>query len=233
MVSNRCHEYAFVRQASVNRTSLLNNKQGDKDMAQPRTEEKITQQETRQERVASQSAQNATQRASEVTGRIAHSAADASARAARAGADLAQQNREGIQQVFESAAEMASHLVEVSADQFNRILGFSGDEAEKAAQQSSDKFESVLQSTNAMAAKSNEFSREWLDMSRRLMGENIGRSEALLRCKSPQELFSIQADLAHKNLNLLLQSARRFSEMSARAVDEATRKMSDAARQAA
>jgi phasin family protein len=203
-----------------------------RDMAQPRTEEKISQQEARQERAA-QSAQNATQTVSDVTGRIARTAADVSARAARTGADLAQRNREGMQQIFESAAEMASHFVEVSADQFNRMLGFSGDEVEKAAQQSSDKVESVLQSTNAIASKSREFSREWFDMSRKLMGENISRSEDLLRCKSPQELFSIQADLAHKNLNVLLQSARRFSEMSARAVDEATRKMSDTARQAA
>jgi phasin family protein len=193
-----------------------------KDMAQQRTEEKI-----------SQTAQNATQTASDVTSRIARTAADVSARAARTGADLAQRNREGMQQMFESAAQMASHFVDVSADQFNRMLGFSGEEAEKAAQQSSDKVESVLQSTNAIASKSQEFSREWFDMSRKLMGENISRSEDLLRCKSPQELFCVQADLAHKNLNLLLQSARRFSEMSARTVDEATRKMSDAARQAA
>ncbi len=202
-------------------------------MAQLRTDEKIGQQEARQERAASQSAQHATQTVSDATSRIAHSAADVSARAARAGADLAQRNREGMQQMFESAAQMATHLMEVSADQFNRMLGFSGDEAEKAAQQSSDKVESVLQSTSAIAAKSQEFSREWLDMSRRLMGENISRSETLLRCKSPQEFFSIQADLAHRNLNVLLQSGRRFSEMSARAVDEATRKMNDATRHAA
>ena len=191
-------------------------------MAQPRTEEKI-----------SQSAQNATQTVSDVTSRIARTAADVSAHAARTGADLAQRNRESMQQMFESAAQIASHFVEVSANQFNRMLGFSGEEAEKAAQQSSHKVESVLQSTNAIASKSQEFSREWFDMSRKLMSENISRSEDLLRCKSPQELFSIQADLAHKNLNVLLQSARRFSEMSARAVDEATRKMSDTARQAA
>jgi hypothetical protein len=70
-------------------------------------------------------------------------------------------------------------------------------------------------------------------MSRKLLGENISRSEALLRCKSPQELFSIQTDLAHTNLNVFLQSARRLSEISARAVDEATRKMGDTARHAA
>ncbi len=233
-------KYALVRLTSVHRPSPLNkNEQQIRITQQVRIREIIvmanpcSEERSNQERAASQSAQNTTQTMSDVTARMARTTADASARAARAGVDLAQRNWEGIQQVFESAVEMASHFVEVSADQFNRMLGFSNDEAEKATHQSSDKVESLLQSANAIAAKSGAFSREWLDLSRRLIGENIGRSEALLRCKSPQELFSIQADLAHNNLNVLLQSARRFSDMSARVVDEATRKMNDVTRQAA
>ena len=89
----------------------------------------------------------------------------------------------------------------------------------------------VLESTNAIASASEEFSRQWLETVRKTFDETISRSEALVRCRTPHEFFGMQADLARENLNTILQGSRRLAEISARAAQDATNKMSERIRQ--
>ncbi len=84
-----------------------------------------------------------------------------------------------------------------------------------------------------MAAASQDFSRQWTDTVRKVLEAGISRSESLARCRTPQELFGAQAELARESFNAILDGSRRASEISARAAQEANSKMSDRIREAA
>jgi phasin family protein len=91
----------------------------------------------------------------------------------------------------------------------------------------------VLESTNAIASASEEFSREWMDTTRKVFEQTISRSENLAQCRTPQDFFAAQVELARESFSTLLHGTRRLSEISARTAQEATNKMSDRIRQAA
>ena len=200
-------------------------------MAAPRAEEKVS--EIHREKPTGQSAQENGRTISDATSRIARSAADVSERTSRIGMEAVKRSSEAAQQVWEASAETAARLTERSANQFGRVLGFSGEDAQKAVQDSSQHFDALMQSTGVVASASQDISREWFDMTRRMVEGTIDRSEAITRCRTPQDLFAMQIELASESLKTFLQGSRRISELSARAAQDAITKMSETARQSA
>ena len=57
---------------------------------------------------------------------------------------------------------------------------------------------------------------------------NLERMNALIGCRSVDECVTVQTELARDNLAEFLQSARRMSEISAQAIAEAVRRISQA-----
>lgn len=182
--------------------------------------------EGKEEKRSSQSAQEATRR-------VAQSAADVSGRATVLGFEAVKRSNENAQHLWEASTKMATQFSQQATDQFGRLLGLSGDDAQNILQDSSKNLGAVIESTTAIASASEEFSREWIETTRKLFEQTMNRSESLVRCRTPQDFFATQIDLARENLNTVLHGTRRLSEISARAAQEATNKMSDRIRQAA
>ena len=78
-----------------------------------------------------------------------------------------------------------------------------------------------------------ESSTQWLETVRKIMEGTVSRSETLVGCRNPQELFALQVEIARESLNTILHGTRRLSEISARAAQDATAKLSDRIRQVA
>ena len=173
------------------------------------------------------------QQVEQSTKRAAQTAAEVGGRVAAMGVEVVKRSNENAEHLWEASTQMATQLTHQAADQFGRVFGLSGDDAQTAMADTSRNLSAVLESTSAIASASEEFSRQWLETVRKTFDETISRSEALVRCRTPHEFFGMQADLARENLNTILQGSRRLAEISARAAQEATSKMSDRIRQVA
>jgi phasin family protein len=179
------------------------------------------------EKDMNQVSHEATRKIAEETSQAARKAADVGASATRAGADVVQRNTETIQQAWQSGTEMATQFTERSMEQFARAFGISGESAQHATQQSSRNLESIVQSGTILASGMQNISREWVDFARKRMQENLNRADALVNCRTPQELLAAQSDLIRDNLEDFVQSTRRIAEISMHMADEAVRKMTD------
>jgi hypothetical protein len=185
-------------------------------MANPRADEKIT-----------QASQEAAQKVADATVRTARVTADVGERTARAGAEVLQRNAETVQQAWQSGSDIASRLTEKSADQMARAFGISGEEAQQAAQVSTRNIAAIVQSSTVLAEGVQSISREWLDFTRQRMESNISRLDALMRCRTPQELAVVQSEVVRESLEGFLQSTRRIAELSVQMADTAVRKMTE------
>ncbi len=187
-------------------------------------EEKRSSQSAQQ---AEQTTRQAAQQAGQTAKQAAQTAADVSGRATATGIEIVKRSNESAQQLWEASTEMFTQLTHRATDQFGRAFGLSGDDAQNVLADTSKNVGAVLASTNAIASASQEFSRQWMETTRKIFETTISRSETLARCRTPQEFFGMQAELARDNLNTVLHGTRRLSEISARAAQEATNKMSD------
>jgi phasin family protein len=185
--------------------------------------------EHKDDKRSSQSAQQAEQ----TSKRVADTAADVSGRAAAVSFEIVKRSNESAQQIWEASTQMVTELTHQATDKFGRAFGLSGEDAPDVVADTSKNLGAVLESTKAIAAASEEFSRQWIETTRKLFETAISRSEKLARCRTPHEFFGIQAELARDNLDTALHGTRRLSEISARAAQEATNKMSDRIRQVA
>jgi phasin family protein len=200
-------------------------------MANPRHEKEATRHE--KETVG----QTVTRKMADETSSAVRTMADLGERAARAGSDVIQQNAEAAQQAWQSASEVATRLTERSTEQFAFAFGIMGGEAQqKAAQRSSRNLEAIVQSSAILASGAQSISHEWFDFARNRTEQNFGRLDAMMHCRTPQEITAVQIEVVRENLEDLLQSTRRIAEVSMQTVDEAVRKMTEsveAARRAA
>ena len=179
------------------------------------------------EKSARQTAQEAHDRVSDEMKRTAQTAAEVSERAARASAELVQRNTQIVQQAWEMSSKMAAQLTQQSVDQLARTFGISGEEAQKTAQQSALNLEVIIGSSAALAEGMQNMSQEWLKFAQSRMEQNFDRFNALVRCRTPQDLTAVQSEMIQTDFQRLLQSARRTAEISARTADNATRKLAE------
>ena len=105
-------------------------------MANPRPEDKSTQDmEDAARRAGERAAEQTTrigQAAADQTARIGQAAAEAGEEVARAGADMLKQNVETLQNAWRSGLEAATSVMGRSSEQFGRTLGLSGEGVNKA-----------------------------------------------------------------------------------------------------
>ena len=174
---------------------------------------------------AREGARQAAEDAARTARTVTNEAAEAGQHAARAGADIAQSQAETVQQIVQSGLSLATQAAERSVDQFAEVFGFSGERAEEAARQSSRNIEAIAECSTVLAQGLQDISRQWLDWAQDRVQQQIEGATALLRCRSPQDLFAVQSDLLRGNLELFLDSSRRIAERSVQLTEEAARKV--------
>ena len=159
-------------------------------------------------------------------------AAGAREHAARASIEIVHGSAEMLQQYWLLGSKLATKL----ADQFSRTVGTSSDGSRDAAQKSTANMEAIAGSTAVVAEGIQNMSREWMEFMQTRMQHNLERLNALANCRTAQEFAAVQSELIKDNLEGILQSARRTSEISTRMADDAMKNMAkrvDQARSAA
>jgi len=143
--------------------------------------------------------------------------------ALRAGADAARRNGEVAQDAMKAGLNTATQGFQQVTDQFKRTLGFAEPQAEELARRSSHNLEAVTQSTAVLAQGAQEISREWFGLVQEQLKRNMEGLNALTRCRSIQDVVTVQSDLARANLQQAIDTSRRIAELSVQLTGKAAR----------
>ncbi len=167
-----------------------------------------------------------TRRAFDHTAQTSRTMADAAERTARAGADAVRRNADSFADHWQSSSDAANRIMEKSMNHVSKLFGLS-DNAAQTVQQSASNMQSVIDSTSLLAGGMQGISEEWMRFAQDRVENNLERFDEMIGCRSIQDCFALQAQLARDNFEALLQSARRTSELSTKMADQAARKMTD------
>jgi phasin family protein len=154
---------------------------------------------------------------------------DAAETTARAGSEAFRRNAESISTTWRESSQAATRIAERSMDQFSKLFGLTGDGARETMQQSAGNVQALIDSSTVVVSGLQNASGEWVRFLQNRIEENLDHFEELLGCRTPQECMALQTRVVRDNLEALLQSARRTSELSTKLADEAVRRMSDSA----
>jgi hypothetical protein len=194
-------------------------------MANPRQEEKSTQ-------GIEDAARRATERTAEQTSRIGQSvaeqttrvgqvAAEAGQEVARASANLFQQNAETLQNAWRFGLDMATTVMGRSTEQFGRTLGLSGEGAQQATERSARNAQTIVYASTAAANVMGGMSREYFQLVRHQVEQNMDRMNELWNCRTPQDVAAVQSDMLREAVGSVLESSHRIADMSLKLADDA------------
>ena len=194
-------------------------------MADPRQEDKSTQNMEDKARRTAEQTSRIGQAAAEQTTRIGQAAAEAGDEVARAGAHLLQQNAETLQNAWRSGLDMATAVMGRSTDELRRTLDFSGNEAQQATERSARNTETILYTSTAATRLMSGMSQEYFEFVRHQLEKSMDRMNELWRCRTPQDIAAVQSDLVRETVGSVLESSRRVADMSLKVADDATKHM--------
>jgi len=180
-----------------------------------------------------ESADQAERKIAEEANRATRNIADFSEHAARTNVDMIQGGMETARHLWQSTAELTSSIASRATDQFGRALGLAGGETEATAQQSSRNLTAIMQSSHSLNDGFRKVSDEWFKFARTRVERTFEHVEKALRSRSPQELVAVQTEALRDHLEGFVQSTQRIAQVSQHTADEASRKLSEAARRAA
>ncbi|MGY4500702.1 hypothetical protein ACVWYH_004633 [Bradyrhizobium sp. GM24.11] len=183
-------------------------------MANPRQEEKSTQN-------PEDTIRRAAERTAEQTRRVGLATAEAGEEVAQASSHLLRQNAEMLQNGWRFGADMVTAMMGRSTDQLGRTFGLTGNEAQRAAERSVRNAEAIMYSMTAVAKGMNGASREYFDFVRQQIERNMDRTNELLRCRTPHDLAAVQTDLMRDTISSALDTSRRMADLSLKVADDA------------
>ena len=169
-----------------------------------------------------------TRKTTEQMEQTAQAMADAGRQAATATSDAMRGNTERASHAWRSGSATASRIAERSMEQFSRLLGLAGGQTQHTVQRSFRNLQAIAESSANIADGFRNASAEWMAFGQNSIEHNFDRMNALIGCRSIDECVAMQTEFMRHNLEGLLQSARRTSEISAQAAEEAARRMNPA-----
>jgi hypothetical protein len=153
---------------------------------------------------------------------------DAGRRASSATADAMRQNTERTNEFWRSGTAIGGGIAEHSLEQFSRVLGLARGHAQRTLQRCFHNVQAITESSAHISDGLRDASAEWKAFAQNSIEHNLDRVNALLECRSIDQCVAVQTELTRDNLEAFLQSARRMSEIYARAAEEAARRVSQA-----
>jgi hypothetical protein len=158
---------------------------------------------------------------------------DAGEQTARAGADIARRGAETARDSLQSGLDTTTETFQRISNQFTRALGLSGQNSEALTRQASENLGALAETSTVLARGIQEVSREWLSLSQHGFQKNIEELTQLVRCRSIPDFIAAQSDLMRKNWHYMIDVSRQIAERSIEIANEATKKISSEAKQAA
>src|ERR1700745_4150668 len=181
------------------------------------------------ERNSSDSVHETTRRTADQASQTSRTMSDTAERTARVGTEAFRRNAETMSSTWRNSSEAATRIAERSVDQFSKLFGLTGDTARETMQQSAGNVQALIESSTFVVDGLQNFSGEWVRFLQSRIEENLEHFEELLGCRTPQECMALQTRLVRDNIEALLHSARRTSEISTKLADNAVKRISDTA----
>ncbi len=179
------------------------------------------------ERDTTEAADQATRRTTEQVAQVSRTAAVASERATRISSETTSHNVEMLSQTWQTGSETASRVVRRSVDQFSKMLGVNGETARRALQQSSSNLQVVMETSSIVADGLANVSGEWMHFTQNWVEKNLDNFDHLQGCRTLEDCMTLQTQMARDNLEAVLHSTRRSSELAMKMADEAIRRMGE------
>jgi Phasin protein len=82
----------------------------------------------------------------------------------------------------------------------------------------------MAQSGTVLSETAKHLVEEWADIGRARIERGLGRIEAFLQCRAPQDFAALQGEVLRDNIETVLSYARKAMEYSTRLADEAGRR---------
>jgi phasin family protein len=179
------------------------------------------------ERDSNESMHETTRRAVDQASHTSRTMSDAAERTARVGTEAFRRNTETLSSTWRNSSEAATRIAERSVDQFSKLFGLTGDTARETMQQSAGNVQALIESSTFLVDGMQNASGEWLRFVQNRIEENLEHFEDLLGCRTPQECMALQTRMVRDNIEALLHTARRASEVSTKLADDAVKRISD------
>jgi len=153
---------------------------------------------------------------------------DAGRQATTAASEVMRRNAQRGSDAWRSGSAIGGRIAERSMEQFSRLLGLAGGDTQHTVQRSFRNLQAIAESSANIADGFRNVSAEWMAFAQNSIEDNFDRMNALIGCRSIDECVAMQTELMRHNLEGLLQSARRTSEITAQAAEEAAQRISQA-----
>ena len=177
--------------------------------------------------------------ARDATGEVARTVRDA----AEASQQASRRSEEAVRQTAERASETASRIASDAADasqqvakrsaeQFDQMVSRQFEASQEATRHVQQNLDVLMQVGGVLADGFQSIVRELADYAQSAARRNVDGVNSLLRARTLQDLASAQSDLLVSEIQILLDSSVRISEVTAGLARDAAQDISDRTRQA-
>jgi len=101
----------------------------------------------------------------------------------------------------------------------------SGEGAEQATERSTRNVQTMFYASTAAANVMGGMSREYFQLVRRQVEQNMDRMNQLWACRTPQDVAAVQSDMLRETVGTVLESSHRIADMSLKLADDAGRQI--------
>jgi hypothetical protein len=168
--------------------------------------------------------------------RTVHDAAEASQQASRRSEEAVRQTAEraskNASRIASDAADASQHMAKRSAEQFDQMVSRQFEASQEATRHVQQNLDVLMQVGGVLAGGFQSTLREWADYAQSAARRNVDGVNSLLRARTLQDLASAQSDLLVSEIQILLNSSVRISEVTAGLARDAAQGISDRTRQA-
>jgi hypothetical protein len=170
--------------------------------------------------------------------------AEAATKTAEATRDVADKNAQAFRSTTEKATETASRITHDAAEatkqvtdqttqQFGRVFNLQAKASEEVANRTQQNLDVLLQTSSLLAEGFQSVLREWMSYTQSAVQRNIDGMNTILRARTMQDLLAAQSDLLNAEVQLLLNSSVKVSEVTARVANDAAQKINVATKEQA
>jgi hypothetical protein len=172
----------------------------------------------------------AVSKTAERTAEATRDVAEKSAQTYRAATDKA---TETASRISSDAAEATKQVANQTTQQFGRVFNLQAKASEEVANRTQQNLDVLLQTSSLLAEGFQSVLREWMNYTQSAVQRNIDGMNTIMRARTMQDLLAAQSDLLNAEVQLLLNSSVKVSEVTARVANDAAQKINVATKEQA
>jgi hypothetical protein len=165
------------------------------------------------------------EKGAEAATRTAERSAEVTRDVAEKGAQAFRSTTETASKMTSDAAEATKKVTDQATQQFGRVFNLQAKASEEVANRTQQNLDVLLQTSSLLAEGFQSVLREWLNYTQSAVQRNIDGMNTIMRARTMQDLLAAQSDLLNAEVQLLLNSSVKVSEVTARVANDAAQKI--------